>query len=414
MTSSTTTPSSRSSADVHAPDTLFLDPVGGIAGDMFLAACLELGVSLDALNRELAKLGPLGFQLETRVDERTGTRGTHLDVVLAGEQPHHRAYVDIVRMIDDSTLSPRVKETAQRVFRVIGEAEARVHGMTLEAIHFHEVGAVDSIVDVCGAAICLELLGWPRVLAAPPPSGGGTIPSAHGIIPVPAPATIEILRGRRMRPSGPGERTTPTGAGLLAALAEEVSSLPDLVIDRIGYGVGTKLFDDAPNVLRAVLGRKATGHAGGEILLLETNLDDATGQLLARAVDALLEAGAADAWLTPIVGKKGRPGHVLSALVEGSRVAALQDVLFRETTTLGVRVSRWERLVLDREWREVTTPFGSVRMKLGLRQGRVVNATPEHDDCLRLAREAGVPLKDVLQAASAAWSVAAGSTVASN
>lgn len=381
---------------------LFLDPVGGIAGDMFLAACLDLGVAQGALETELGRLGPLGFRLEVRRDERESTGGTHVDVVVEGEQPHDRAYVEIVRMVESAGFSERVRAAALEVFRRIGEAEARVHRRTLESIHFHEVGAVDSIVDVCGAAICLELLGWPRVLATPPPAGGGLVKCAHGTLPVPPPATLEIMRGRRFRSSGEGERTTPTGAGILAGLTEEVPSMPDLHVEQIGYGVGTRHFDDAPNVLRAVLGRGAQGHRGGACLLIEANLDDATGQVVAHALEAVLAAGALDAWLTPIVGKKGRPAHLLSALVEEGTRRAVETVILRETTSLGVRASRWERRVLDREWREVQTPWGAVRVKLGREAGQLVNVAPEHDDCLRLAREAGVPLKDVLQAALAA------------
>lgn len=392
--------SSHSPAEAPAK-VLFLDPVGGIAGDMFLAACLDLGVEQAALERELAKLGSLGFSLRVVRDHEASIAGLHLEVVLDGEQPHERSYLDIVRMIEASTLSERVKATALAVFRVIGEAEAHVHHKSLETIHFHEVGAVDSIVDICGAAICLELLGWPKVLAAPPPAGAGTTSSVHGIIPLPAPATLEVMRGRRMRPSGPGERTTPTGAGLIAALTEECDSMPDMAVERVGYGVGTKRFEDAPNVLRAVLGHAATHHAGERCVLLEANIDDASGQILARALEATLEAGALDAWLTPIVGKKGRPAQTLSALASPERVEAVRRSMFAETTTLGVRSTPWERFVLDREWQSVQTPWGEVRVKLALDRGEIVGATPEHDDCLKLAREHGVALRAVIQSASA-------------
>lgn len=394
-------------------DILFLEPVGGIAGDMFLAACIDLGVSREALVRELEKLGPLGFHLVAGEAPDQIIGGIHVDVHVHGHHHHgdhhhhhhphdHRAYRDIVKMIDASNLSPRVKEAALSVFRVIGEAEARVHRKSLEEIHFHEVGAVDSIVDVVGAAICLEQLGWPRVLASAPPAGSGTVKTAHGPLPVPPPATLEILKGRRMRPSGPGERTTPTGAGILAALTEEVEGMPDLVIDRTGYGVGTMRFEDAPNILRAVLGRQPAGHlAARECVLVEANLDDASGQLLARAVDAVLAAGALDAWVLPAVGKKGRPLHVLSVLVEDSAREKVERLILTETTTLGLRRTRCDRHVLDREWREVETPWGLVRVKLGRLDGEIVNVAPEHDDCLRVAEAAGVPLKRVLQTALA-------------
>lgn len=388
-------------ANTYSAETLFLDPVGGIAGDMFLAACLDLGVPEASLLAELSKLGPLGFALTVKRDFEASIAGLHVDVAVEGPQPHERSYLDIAKLVEASGLSPRTRDAALKVFRAIGEAEAHVHHKKLEDIHFHEVGAIDSIVDVCGAAICLELLGWPRVIATAPPAGSGTTSSMHGVIPIPAPATLEIMRGRRMRPSGPGERTTPTGAGILAALTEEVAAMPDLLIEKVGYGVGTKKFDDAPNVLRAVLGRAATNHAAKSCLIVEANLDDATGQILARAIEAILEAGAMDAWITPTVAKKGRPGHVLSAMVEQERLDAVRAAIFAETPTLGLRVTQCERTVLDREWREVTTPFGPVRVKLGLQNGKVVNIAPEHDDCLAIAKAKAVPLKRVIAAALA-------------
>jgi uncharacterized protein (TIGR00299 family) protein len=382
-------------------DTLFLDPVGGIAGDMFLAACLDLGVPVESLREGLAKLPPLGFELRVTRDHQASIAGLHVDVHVSGEQPHERGYVEITEMITASGLSARAKDAALRVFRRIGEAEAHVHHKRLEDIHFHEVGAIDSIVDICGAALCLELLGWPRVFASPPPAGSGTVKTVHGILPVPPPATLELLRGRRVRPSGPGERTTPTGAGILAALTEEVPAMPDLVVEKIGYGVGTFRFEDAPNVLRAVLGRSALHHGARDCVLIETNLDDATGQVLARAIEVAIEAGALDAWVTPITGKKGRPAHLLSALAEHGALAAVQRALLSETPALGIRAVSCQRTVLDREWHDVQTPWGTVRVKLGLDGGRVVNVAPEHDDCLALAREHGVPLKRVIQVAAA-------------
>lgn len=382
-------------------DTLYLDPVGGIAGDMFMAACLDLGVDQAALERELGKLGALGFKLKVVRDFEASIAGLHLDVEVDGPQPHERSYVDITRLIEATTLSPRTKEAALKVFHAIGEAEAHVHHKALADIHFHEVGAVDSIVDICGAAICLELLGWPRVLASPPPAGAGTANTMHGLIPLPAPATVEVMRGRRFRASGKGERTTPTGAALLAALTQEVDAMPDLAVTRVGYGVGTKRWEDAPNILRAVLGRTAKNHRGHACVLVEANVDDASGQLLARALEAILEAGALDAWLTPIIGKKGRPAHIVSALAEHDRLGAVRDTILRETTTLGLRMAPCERTVLDREWREASTPWGPVRLKIGRSGGAVVNVAPEFEDCLKVAKAAGVPVKRVLQAALA-------------
>lgn len=375
---------------------LFLDPVGGIAGDMFMAACLDLGVDEAALRQELQKLQVDAYELKVRRTHEASIAGLHVDVVAAGEQPHERGYTEIAQIIESSALSDRVKEAALRIFRVIGEAEAHVHDMKLEDIHFHEVGALDSIIDVCAAAVCLELLGWPRLLSLPPPAGSGTTQSVHGIIPVPAPATLQIMRGRRMRPSGPGERTTPTGAGILSALAEEVDEMPDLAIEKVGYGVGTREFEDSPNVLRAVFGHVAKGHRGARCVKLEANVDDTTGEVLAHAISTLLARGALDAWVTPVVGKKGRPAHVVSVLASGADVDALTALIFKELPTLGVRSSAWERAVLDRAWRTVSTRYGDARIKLGLMNGRIVTASPEHDDCVALARANDVALREVV------------------
>jgi uncharacterized protein (TIGR00299 family) protein len=332
---------------------------------------------------------------------RHAISGTHLDVVLAEREAHpHRAYADIRALIEAApTLPPRAKERALAVFRAIGEAEAKVHGVSLDAIHFHEVGAVDSIVDICGAAVVLELLGDPEVYAAPPPLGSGTIRVAHGNMPIPVPATLELLRELPVRFEGVGELTTPTGAALLKVLTRIAPPPADFRMERIGYGVGTKDFKDRPNVLRASLGR-AEARAEG-LWVLEANLDDSTPQLLGYLIEHLLAKGALDAWVVPATMKKARPGHVLSVLVEGSARETVTDTLLRESTTLGVRSYAVERRALERDWVEVETPWGPVRVKRGLRDGVVLNAHPEFEDCRRVAESSGVPLKQVMAAALA-------------
>jgi len=319
------------------------------------------------------------------------------------EEHPHRAYSDIRELIEGaSTLSERVKERALAVFRAIGEAEAKVHGVSIEDIHFHEVGAVDSIVDVCGAAVVLELLGDPEVYAAPPPLGSGSIRVAHGNMPIPVPATLELLRDVPVRFEGVGELTTPTGAALLKVLAHIGPPPPDFIVEKIGYGVGTKDFRDRPNVLRASLGR-AQGRAEG-LWVVEANLDDSTPQLLGYLVEHLLATGALDAWVLPATMKKGRPGHLLGVVVEGGAKEKVTEALLRESTTLGVRSHQVERLALERDWVEVETPWGRVRVKRGLRQGVVLNAHPEFEDCRKVAEAAGVPLKQVMTAAMVALS----------
>jgi uncharacterized protein (TIGR00299 family) protein len=378
---------------------LVLEPIGGIAGDMFLAAALDLGVDPAALEAALRTLGVPGWRLAVSRKTDCGIAGTHVDVVVEGAQPHARGLAEILALIDGSRLAPRARETARAVFERIGRAEAKVHGVPVDEVHFHEVGSVDSIVDVCGAAVAMELLGWPEVLAAPPELGRGLSRSAHGPMPIPPPAVLELLAGKPVRPGGPdGEAVTPTGAALLAELAR-IGPLPVLVPRRVGYGVGTVSWKDRPNVLRATLADLAEE---GALLVLEANLDDATGQMIARAIEAALEAGALDAWAAPITMKKGRPGVTVSALVEEPRRAAVTRVLFSETPTLGVRRRAVERDVLGRELRTVETRYGPVRVKVALLDGVEVGAQPEHDDCLARARERGVALREVIAAALAA------------
>lgn len=434
---------------------LYLEPVGGIAGDMFLAAALDLGVPVEALEAPLRTLGLEGWHLEATRATRHGIVGTHVDVVLehSAEQhghPHshgdhehshshgdhghshshedhehshshshshedhghshshsqggheaHRGWREIDALISDSRLSERAKVNASKVFRLLGEAEAKVHGVSLEEIHFHEVGAVDSIIDICGAAVALELLGSPRVLCSAPPLGSGTARISHGMVPVPVPATLELLRGVPVRFEGQGELTTPTGAALLRAFAT-VGRVPELIVERVGYGVGTKDWPDRANVLRASLAT-VSGAAPDSLVVLECNLDDCSPQVLGALVETLLARGALDAWIAPVVMKKGRPGHVVSVLSTLDTKQALERTLLEESTTLGVRETNVARTVLERRWETVTTPWGPVRMKLGLLGARVLNAAPEFEDCRAAAQRAGVPLKDVLAEAVAAF-----------
>lgn len=381
---------------------LYLEPVGGIAGDMFLAAGVDLGLKPEEITQALSGLNVPGWKLVVQRAVRHAISGTHLDVVLDAREAHpHRAYSDIQKLIEAaSTLPARAKERALAVFRAIGEAEAKVHGVSIDDIHFHEVGAVDSIVDICGAAVVLELLGNPEVYAAPPPLGSGSIRVAHGNMPIPVPATLELLRDVPVRFEGVGELTTPTGAALLKVLTH-IGHPPNFIVEKVGYGVGTKDFRDRPNVLRASLGRLEAAATEG-LWVVEANLDDSTPQLLGYLVEKLLTVGALDAWVAPVVMKKSRPGHLLSAVVEGGKREAVIDTVLRESTTLGVRYHRVERQPLERDWVEVETPWGKVRVKRGLRGDTVLNAHPEFEDCRKVAEAAGVPVKQVMAAAMAA------------
>lgn len=383
---------------------LYLEPVGGIAGDMFLAAAVDLGVSPSEISSALAGLNLPGWKLSITQATRHSITGTHLNVVVE-ERPARstaRHLSEIRALIERaSTLSPRARERALSVFQLIGDAEARIHRIPIEQIHFHEVGAIDSIVDICGAAIVLELLGDPEVYATPPPMGSGLLDAAHGQIPIPAPATLEILRDLPVRFEGVGELTTPTGAALLKALCR-IEPPPTFVLERIGYGVGTQNFKDRANVLRASIGHRAR-ERGDAIYVMEANLDDCSPQLLGALLERLMELGALDAYVIPATMKKGRPGHLLGAVVTGDRRPALAEALLAESTTLGVRFHAVERTVLDRELQEVETPHGRVRIKVARRDGKVINAQPEFEDCRALAAQHRVPIKLVQAEAIAAY-----------
>jgi len=394
---------------------LALEPVGGIAGDMMLAALLHLGAPRSALDESVAALADASGALDlrgTRVTaepvEVSGIQALHVEVRVPPEvlhrEPHHRPWRAIRELLGRARLPDRARELALLAFTRLAEAEGRVHGVPADEVEFHEVGAVDSIVDVVGSAALVAALAPARIVSLPPPSGGGTARAAHGPIPIPGPAVLEVMRGRALRPSGPGERTTPTGAALLAAWTETAESLPEMSVQAVGYGAGSRRWEDAPNLLRAVLGAAVGGQPGeGAGWVLEANLDDLSPQLVAAALEAVLAAGAADAWIAPVTMKKGRPGHLLGAVVPEAARSAVEEALFRETSTLGIRAYRVERSVLDRELVEVATPYGPVRVKLGRRAGAVINAAPEFEDCRLRAREHGVGVKEVLAAALAAW-----------
>jgi uncharacterized protein (TIGR00299 family) protein len=393
---------------------LLLEPIGGLAGDMFLAAALDLGVDRAALEAQLATLRLPGWRLEATRVAVNGIAATHVEVRVDGPPGPARRLADLTALVEGSGLSPRARAAASDLFTRLARAEATVHGVPLEQVHFHEVGAVDSIVDACGAVVALELLGWPRAVASPPELGSGFVKTAHGLLPVPPPAVLELLRGLPVRPGGPaGEAVTPTGAALLAGLFE-LGPLPAHRPARIGYGAGTARWTDRPNLVRLTLGEalaaEATpgqaagpGAAGEPLLVVECNLDDASGQLVARAIELALAAGALDAWAAPLTMKKGRPGLLLGALCEPGRRDAVARVFLTETTTLGVRFTAVTRQALERELAPVETRWGTVRVKLARLNGRVVNAQPEYDDAEALARRHGVPVKEVLAEAAGAW-----------
>jgi hypothetical protein len=380
----------------------YFDCFSGISGDMTLGALVDAGVDAGAIQAAVGSLG-LPCQLTFETVRRGGFRATHARV----ETPHehaHRHLHHIEELIDRSTLSPRQNELAKRIFRRLGEAEAAVHGIALEKIHFHEVGAVDSIVDIVGAAVGLDLLGVDRFEASPVPPGRGSVRAAHGRMPLPAPGTAELLRGVPLADSAVEmELTTPTGAAILTTVAEGFGPLPAMTIEAIGLGAGTREIPGQANILRLFVGQVAVPASSDRVWVLETNLDDIPGEIVGYATTQLMAAGALDTFLTPVLMKKNRPGVMVTVLCNEDQIPAMEEILFRETTTLGVRRYPVSRHKLRRRAAEVATPFGVVKGKLGWLEGRPPTFSPEHDDCARIASERGVALRAVYEAAQAAY-----------
>ena len=377
----------------------YLDTIAGIAGDMTMSAFVSAGLSIDELSDELKKLGLEGFELMGTHVMRNSISAVHIDVVISHTPHYHRHLKDIYSIIDKSMLSPRVKETAKSVFHVIGEAEAKVHNTTLEKIHFHEVGALDSIVDIVGAAICLEKFGVEHVYTSPVRLGsGGLVKTQHGTMPTPAPATMEILKNYpAVLTDIPEELTTPTGAGIVKALSSGVLDDEVIHVETIGYGSGTKEFGQIPNLLRVVIGELESQTEREQIVTVETNIDDMNPQVYPYLIDRLIEAGAHDAYLVPIIMKKGRPGILLSVMAGKSRLEAVTDIIYKETSTIGLRIQEIGRRKLPRKYLEVQSQFGLVRAKAVVRDG-VESLSPEFEECKRIAAERGIPVLRVQEA----------------
>ena len=412
--------------------TLYLDIFSGISGDMFIGALIDLGADAAKLERELKKLKLEGYRLHIARKQKSGIAGVKFDVHLADDHDHkhdthhvsrithhehhhhhdeNRTFAEIKRLIAKSKLSAWVKKKSVAVFQRIAEAEGKIHGLPPEKVHFHEVGAVDSIVDIVGACVALELLGKPRVLAAPVVEGTGWVDCAHGRFPVPAPATLAILGARGVgvtQCDEPHELVTPTGAALLAEFVKNFGPMQNLVAEKTGFGLGTRDHQTRPNVLRAVLGKLSTLNLQpstaldwetDRIAVLETNLDDVSGEILGHFVETALAAGALDVFYTPVQMKKNRPGVLLTVLCAETEADRFSGLILRETSAFGVRRTIAERRKLRREFTRVKTPFGDVAVKIGRLNGKVVQAAPEFESCRKLAARAKVPLKRIYEAA---------------
>lgn len=381
----------------------YLDCYSGISGDMFLGAALDLGLSLETLSDALATLPLAGYSLTREDFQDKGIRGSRFNVVLSEQEHSPRHLADIVALLDASTLPTRVREISLAIFQCLAEAEAAVHGTSIEKVHFHEVGAVDAIVDIVGAAVAIDALNITQLYASPLPLTTGQIKTAHGLLPIPAPATFEILR-RVKAPWKPcpaeGELVTPTGAAILATLAR--FSTPSIAIEQVGYGFGQKSFS-WPNCLRLCLGQSlALGLAQPEevldtdwVTVVETNIDNMTGELLGGLMERLFVAGALDVSYTPIQMKKNRPAIRITVLCSPETGHTMVQILLSETSTLGVRIQQVQRLKAQRMYEQIETPLGSMKIKVKRLGRHIISAAPEYEECRRLSRERGIPLEEV-------------------
>lgn len=375
---------------------LYFDCFSGVSGDMALAALLDLGLPQEKLRQELGKLGLENYSLEIFRGSRSGIAAVGLRVAVGPREEPRRHFSDIRKIIETSSLKGGVKETSLAIFKRLAEAEAKIHGQSVEEVHFHEVGAVDSIVDIVGTAIGIDHFTPGKILSSELPMGRGFVQCQHGPLPLPAPATLEILKGYPVKNINiEGELVTPTGAAIVAELSSEAGSLPAMTVGAIGYGMGKKDFPDRPNLLRLVLGEATAAYHADQAAILEANIDDMNPEFYDYLMERLFEAGALDVSLSPLLMKKNRPGTLLRVIAREQDAGALSDLILRESTTLGVRSYAVSRKKLPREVREVETKYGKVRVKVS----GEMRFQPEYEDCKRIALEKGVPIQEVYQEA---------------
>ncbi|MCG8584277.1 MAG: nickel pincer cofactor biosynthesis protein LarC [Pirellulales bacterium] len=381
----------------------YLDCASGISGDMTLGALVDAGADPAAMQDAIDSLGLPSCRLVTEEVKKAGFRALQMNVNYEPEHAHRHLH-HIVDMIDGSSATDRAKSLAKQIFQIIGEAEAKVHGTTIQKVHFHEVGAVDSIADVVGTAVGFDLLDVERVTASPIPTGHGYIQIAHGRTSIPAPATAEILAGVPLAETEiEGELTTPTGAAIVKTLCQEFGPLPAMSIEAIGYGAGQRDYDTHPNLLRLIIGQTQNAVASDTVWLLETNLDDVSGEVIGHTMETLLAAGALDVYTTAIGMKKNRPGTMLSVLAPADSVDALEAILFRETTTLGIRRTRVNRHTLRRSEQTVDTAYGPVLGKVAELPDGSTRFAPEYESARQRAQGHNTSIRDVYAAADAAY-----------
>lgn len=411
---------------------LYIDCFAGISGDMTVGALVDAGASKEKIEQELKKLPVDGYELTWSQVNKTGITATKFDVILTNDHSHshshthehshshdhhhhhdhedshnhghhhheHSHYAGIVKLIEQSELTDAVKARSKMIFAPIAEAEAKIHGMAIEDVHFHEVGAVDSIVDIIATAIAMEDLGIEYIVSAPIPLGSGHIHIDHGIYPVPAPATLEMMKDVPIAHSSlTFEMTTPTGAGIVVSQADEFGTMPAMTVKSVGYGAGTKNIPNRPNVLRVVVGEltQQSKKKNEEITVIECQLDDMSGETFGYVLERLLEKDVLDVYYTPIHMKKNRPGILITVLTLAGKEQYAEEVLLTETTTLGVRKSTWYRTILERQFLSVETNYGTIQVKQAMKNGEVLRSIPEYEDVKKASEQNKVPFQEVYQ-----------------
>jgi uncharacterized protein (TIGR00299 family) protein len=378
----------------------YFDCSSGISGDMILGALVDVGAPFDKLKEGLSQLNLDGYYITATPVLKKGVRATKVDVVIEGPDLPGRPLKDLREIISDSSLDSEIKTRSISIFQRLAEAEAVVHNCPVEDVHFHEVGHIDTIVDIVGSVYAFHLLGIDKVISSPVDTGSGSVKMSHGLFPIPAPVTAELLKDVPVYSSGIElELTTPTGAAIITTFASSYQPLPQMTLSKIGYGAGGWELSEKPNVLRVFIGEDTALYDTDEVCVIETNIDDMNPQVYEYLMDRLFEAGALDVYITPVVMKKSRPAQMLSAVADAANLNDLKEIIFRETTTIGVRVRKMSRFVLTREMKEVQLPYGNVRIKISGSRNGVYNIVPEYEDCKALAMETGLPLKDIMELA---------------
>ncbi len=376
----------------------YFDCSSGISGDMILGALVDAGVSFDRLKEGLSQLNLDGYTITAATVLKRGIRATKVDVVIDSPDLPGRPLKDLREIISDSALDTAIKSKSISIFQRLAEAESVVHNCPVEDVHFHEVGHIDTIVDIVGSVFAFHLLGIDRVVSSPIDTGSGSVKMAHGLFPIPAPVTAELLKDVPVYSSGiERELTTPTGAAIITTFASSFQPLPGMTLSKIGYGAGGWELSEKPNVLRVFVGEDVEAYGADEVCVIETNIDDMNPQVYEYLMDKLLEAGALDVFITPIVMKKSRPAHMLSAVADACTLGVLQELIFKETTTIGVRVRKMSRSLLTRDIKDVQLPYGTVRVKISGSGGNIYNFVPEYEDCKTLAIKTGIPLREIME-----------------